>query len=223
MLDDREERKRLTPEERIEARRQIGVRYYQKHKTRILALQKAEYRKLHPDTPAEHEASHRRRSSASKRAWKKRAPATRGKLLANLEAGRQVRRVALSKDADQRRREWQWEAIKLRLSGVSFADVVERFREFGCSEKTLFTLLDKAGIPKRKKAFYDRGQPFTRFSGTNLLTTLGYSAPEFAARIKVRRRRPSIWLTSPEKSLEQSEARRCVDVRNDVASLLSLK
>jgi hypothetical protein len=160
-------------------------------------------------TPAWKAKSHKRRSTAAKRHWKKMPAAKRQNALRALDAGRAVQAAEY---AEQRR---PWEIIKRRLGGEEYNTLVKLF-----GPKPVQYCLRGADIPKGKLCLYDRARPFTRGSGTALQKSLGFTKAEFAQRIAIRERRVAIWLTKPDNHLERSEAIKCADLRDKVAKKL---
>lgn len=143
-------------------------------------------------------------------------PATKRKrVLRALKAGVATQQEQLA----ARRREWAWEAVKERLNGGTVRPLL---RKYG---KGVLRVLRDGDIPRRKKFVCDRGVLFTRGEGTKLRIALGYTGAEFAKRIStashtVSEKRPLIWLTHPEKSMEPAEARECIALRSRVAAKL---
>jgi len=190
-------------------------RWYLQNRDRILRERIAARRAAPTEpTPEEKQRSHRRRSTAGKRRWKNASPKERAKILEILRAGRLAGQTKLSA---QRR---EWDAIKLRLGGLSIKGTALKLGLGPKRRKRVRTAIRSVDLPEGKRYLCDRGKPFTRESGTRLCKALGQSYGEFAALIGVRARRPAIWLTNSSKHLDPSEAQRCMDLRDRIAKAL---
>jgi len=162
-------------------------------------------------TPEWKARSHKRRSIAAKRHWKKMSATARQKALGILAVGRSLKQAQYS---DRRR---HWEAVRARLEGASFNTIVA---QIGPSLKSVNYCFRSTDLPKGKRYIFHRGHPFTRGDGTQLRESLGLACHEFAQRVGVRERRPMIWLTKPQNHLWPPEALRCMIFRRAVADRL---
>jgi hypothetical protein len=191
--------------------------WYLDHRQAILETRSAEYAKVPKKllTPDERTKSNRKMAATKRRGWKNMPATKRKRVLQALKDGMTTQQEQLA----GRRREWAWEAVKERLNGGTVRPLI---RKYG---KGVLRVLRDGDIPRRKKFVCDRGVLFTRGEGTKLRSALGYTGVEFAKRISttshaVSEKRPLIWLTHPEKSMEPAEARECVALRSRVAAKL---